>query len=359
MSYKITIGPKTNAPSFDWVLTDVFDCLQKKTDYSISYFENEEDIDESCHIAIFSKFLPKNSTFRRLKTTKLIFVPIDYYYSTFQIWSDKTVLTLLDAIFIHNSNINTYLPVSVPKYAIDHYQKFDIERNSTVQDFRLWLGVSEYVPQTIRFLIDQKIHPDTIVLLSDTQNITKDLNSITLQLDRLGLSPPIVGDDGNIEIQGYVVQKWSVEKQNAYLASCISCIDYKTREFRHLTKPPTKCQIHASSAVPQFVNEDHPAVELLQKDGIYLKNIEDMQRMGKTDIIKYGQTLKFQCDKRYHLSNVVKAYEDNIAQIITTPVKSRRFILITLLSRTIRAFLFRQLSSGSRLRELIRRITGR
>lgn len=360
MKYNIAIGPKTNAPSFDWVLTDVFKYLDvANANYTISYFENERDIDDSCHIAIFSKCLPKNSTFKRLKTTKLIFIPIDYYYSTFQIWADKPALLLLDAIFVHNTNINRYLPFSVPKYTIDHYQKFEIERKKVVKDFILWVGVSEYISETINYLIKEKICADTIVLLSDTQNIVKDMTSITLQLKKLGLSAPCVNDDGTINIQGYTVENWTVNKQHEYLSSCRSCIDYKTNEFRHFTKPPTKCQIHASTAVPQFVNKEHPAITLLQEDGIHLKTIEEMHSMGKDDIVAYGKALKNQCNERYQISNVAEKYTHNLNQILLTPLKKRQFLFIKLSARTLRSFLFMQLSSGAVLRELVRTITGR
>ncbi|GFD90319.1 hypothetical protein KUL152_25450 [Tenacibaculum sp. KUL152] len=360
MSYRIYIGPKTNAPSFSWVLTDIFKFLEKQyPNYAISYFDNEEEIDSSCDMVIFSKHIPTSSTFIRLKKCKIVFIPIDCFYSTFHIWSELPALTLFDGILIHNTNIKEFLPSRVCTYQIDHYRKYVIERKAELDNKMLWLGVSEYVPLTIDFLIREKIHPKEILLLADTQNIIKDMRSFNKNLESFNLPECVIEKNEAISINGYLVQQWTPERQNSYLAICKACIDVKTNDFRHYTKPPTKCQLHASSGIPQFVNIEHPAIGLLEFDGIRLKTIDEMKKMNVYELESYGNDLLKQCNGRYELENVAKTYFQAISCIVESTSNKRSFMVLKLVFRELRHILFSNLSSGSHIREFIRRTVGK
>jgi hypothetical protein len=350
MSCHVTAGPKINNPSFYWVICDVIEYIKSKSDeFEFSIFSNTKNIPQQADIVIFSKRIPNAYEIVKLKDKKLVYIPIDHYNSKFELWSERSILRTFDAVLLHNNNLIKYLPNSIKCYHIDHYAKYIIKREQTIKDKLLWIGVNEYLAITLRYLIDHNIKPDDIILLSDIQNIRKNWGKIKDQFIKNGLEYYEITDNETLIVEQYDIGQWTEEKQKRYLATCKACIDIKNNSFRHLLKPATKCQLHVSSGIPQFVNDQHPGLALLRVQSIYLKRIEDIHTMSKDEIEEYGKQLKISAANTYSLENVAASYIEILHEIYRSNTNTNRSGLLWKLNHKIRRTLFEKLNSETRL----------
>lgn len=331
--YVVAIGPVKQQASFHWVVTDVVEYIlanEMMNDVKIIYFDDEDDVSGKYDAYFFVKALPSLKTIKSLQHTKLFFVPIDYFSYPFKLTLEAIKLQYFHGVLCHSLHLADRLAGVAPIFHIDHYAKFPFNRSLAEHRKQTvaWVGVHEYIASTLDYLKQYDIlnRFENYEFLTNINALKpRRIKKLKQALTALDLPANIEKSDDVLIVNGVRFQQWSEEKQAQVISECELVIDIKQDGFRHQVKPPTKCQLYATSGVPVYVNDIHPAIAQLSNDGIALRTINQLLDSNNEDTSAYGQSLREQAQEQYSLSNVAKRYSDVIHQCLSSSYRPPKF----------------------------------
>lgn len=334
--FKIAIGPESNYASFQWVARDIFDYMSSIDQrYEPIYFKELSELNDNFELVLFIKQLPTPEQLDLLKYKTVCWMPIDSVYCRKDLWKARPVIRQLDAVLLHNSLLKRYLPKEVRVMNVDHYAKYPIEWNGNGAHY-LWIGVLEYIPRTVQYLEHNKFFSEkNLVLLTNLEKFTELQSEIELSLKQMNISPEITYQANSVVVNGLKFEQWSEERQALELQTCKAYIDIKSHSFRHQTKPPTKAQIYASTGVPVFLNEEHPAIKIMLKEGVTLKTINALYDMGHKEIETYAITVKKSIGEMYTIESIAKQYV-SVLRTCEEFINKRKTINVRSLNRNLK-----------------------
>lgn len=329
----VAIGPVKKQASFHWVVTDVVEHIlanKMMDDVKIIYFDDEDDVSGKYDAYFFVKALPSLKTIQSLQRTKLFFVPIDYFSYPFKLTLETIKLRYFHGVLCHSLHLANQLADIAPIFHIDHYAKFPFTRTTTGRQKSsvAWVGVHEYIASTLDYLNQHDIlqrfqHYEFLTNVNALK--PRRIKKLKQALMALDLPANIEKSDDELIVNGVRFQQWSEDKQAQVISECELVIDIKQDGFRHQVKPPTKCQLYATSGVPVYVNDIHPAIAQLSNDGITLRTINQLLDNDNEDPSVYGQSLREQAQNQYSLRNVAERYCDVIQQCLSTSYEPHKF----------------------------------
>jgi len=316
---KILFGPRSNLPSFSWVSSDIFNDLSEEIDFFC--FTNFYEIFKYNKInLVFIVKYPPPLWFivaSLLMNIKLIYIPVDFLGSEYQIKKNSIKIKLIQNIFVHNLKLKNRLS-KYTKYtfSINHYNKYQVVRNKITKKMILWVGHIEYIPVLIDHIshFDYKVFGYELKLLTDICNIKYKIDFLKHNIKNFNIS---FIDKDTVSINNFKFSKWSVDLYKESMKNCAFAVDFKEDLFHHQVKPPTKSQIYIANKVPIGINKDSSINEYFTSLGINLpdyKNLNYLISDEYTDLVNnYSKKLNNLISK----STVVKTYREAIYNLLS------------------------------------------
>jgi hypothetical protein len=271
----LAIGPRTNAPSWEWVGLAMASELGR--DFDVMLFDDFAEVPNAEAILIV-KLRPPAGFLAKAQASgaRLYFAPIDVYQDPQEIAADAELLGQCEAVLSHSEALLPMLAPFCRKVApVEHHARFALDRLAEYRSdgFLLWVGAFQHAPYLLHWLAR---HPSPIPvrLLSDLDNRAARVAGHLLAHE-LGFSLHI----GDGQINGHAVERWSEAAQAALMASCKAAIDIKGKTFNQITKPPTKAQQFVASGIPFACNANHPAMGYFRARGFELAADDDLDRL--------------------------------------------------------------------------------
>lgn len=268
-------------PSVTWVGKDIAEQLKLNKSLSISYFKNFED-QPSSDIVFIIKILPSIKWLLKQihLNKKLVYFPVDNFSTLQEIKRNRYILSVMDAIVVHNDILKKELSDYVSHiYSVEHYLKYKLNTKKTFikNSYILWIGHTEYLPSLVITLHNINLnHP--IKVLTDLQNFKKNKNSI---IEKIKSNIPefhITYKNEKIVINNIEFEQWSEKLQEKYMKECKCAFDTKEDSFRYQIKPPTKSQQYIFNNIPLAVSSDSYSYHWFLMRGLKLPSINDSQR---------------------------------------------------------------------------------
>ncbi len=296
---KIACGVDTKSPAFEWVGSDIFQKLAQT--HQITIFKNYNELKQNRYdIVFFIKEMPPLLLLVHLyrHKTKIVYIPVDFFVQKYEVEKYSPQLYLFDCVLIHCERLRLLMENYNDKvFFIDHYLKYEVDReNKSPEDFILWIGHMQYLPALIECLSQNPLN-NNLKILTDVQNFSRRKFMIKREMELKGLEFNQTLDlNGNYVLNGYLLEQWTIEKQQAYLEICVAAIDTKDNSFSQATKPPTKGQIFISSGIPLAVPKNSYTHEYFKNIGLDLPDINEIERLlsekFKNDVVNFQQRYK-------------------------------------------------------------------
>ena len=306
----LAIGPQlSNMPSWNWVGEDTAKEMEKY--YNVTRFKSLDNIPQSDYLMLVKHPIRKIPIEKiKLRQTKIIYCPIDFYHDPEQLHQDRNFLAGCNAIALHcerwmlhfkkyNSNL----------FFVEHHGKYTLNSiNEYKKDgFVLWIGSFQYVPFLINYIGKNDIKYE-IVICTDTNN--ERAKSGALKLSReLNISLNISKDKNFInEIKTYT---WSEQTQKDLMLKCKAAIDVKsTTHFSQSHKPPTKAQKYISSGIPFAINKESYSYDYFDSRGLVLAEPHDTEKLFSESYWKEINNYAKELRKKITLENVGLNYKE-------------------------------------------------
>ncbi len=271
----LAIGPRTTAPSWEWVGKAL--ASELGADFNVVLFDGFDRAPDADLVLIVKQRPPASFVAGvRRRGSRLFFVPIDIYRDPQEICADADLLGSCEAVFLHSEAL---LPALSPHcrriVPVEHHGRFilPLPAQHKSKGFLLWLGAFEHLPHLLHWL-ERHSPPLEVRLLTD---ITSRSGRVAghFVAHELGISLRVSG--GNVN--GYRVEEWSEAAQATMMQGCGAAIDIKGDSFNQRMKPPTKAQQFVASGIPFGCNPGHPAVAYFAARGFQVADAADFERL--------------------------------------------------------------------------------
>jgi len=271
----LAIGPRTGAPSWEWVGMALAGEL--RSDFDVILFESFEEAPRA-ELVMVIKQRPPAAFVAAVgeRGSRLFFAPIDVYRDPREIAEDAAMLGACEAVFLHGEAL---LPVlanfSRNIVPVEHHGRYiqPLPARHKPEGFILWVGAFEHLPYLLHWL-ERHPAPCEVRLLTNLSGRSSRVNGHFIAHE-LGLALKVA--DGTIN--GYPAQDWSEAAQARLMRACRAAIDIKGDSFNQRTKPPTKAQQFVASGVPFACNPGHPAAGYFRARGFPVADAADFDRL--------------------------------------------------------------------------------
>jgi hypothetical protein len=261
MPLTVAIGPKSSQPSWQWVGEDTATELTKY--FKVEKYESHQT--PTADVVISVKIPPSRQVIeaKRHSSFKLIYLPIDRFYSRRHIIGIRNKLQQCDRIIIHSRSLSSLFKPFAPVSYIDHHSKYALPTLAAYKScgYVLWIGALEHLPLLLHYLQRRPLTCE-LRLLSNLDN-ARSLNKAMRISSRLGVPFEMTGG----QINGYKVEQWSAAAQADAMTNAKGAIDIKGSGFNQRHKPPTKAQKYICSGIPLAMNRC-PTTEYLERLGL-------------------------------------------------------------------------------------------
>ena len=317
--YKILFGPKSNLPSFSWVSSDIFDELKEEIKFIC--FKNYHEIfkHKKINLIFIVKYPPPFwfITAAILMNIKLIYIPVDFLGSEYQIKKNSIKIRLIQNIFLHNLKLKKKLS-KYTKYTflINHYNKYPIERNNKTKKMILWVGHIEYIPVLIDHLndFDYKGFGYDLTLLTDIYNIKNKIDFLKQNIKNINIK---FIDRDTININNFTFSNWSERKYKESMKNCAFAVDFKEDSFHHQVKPPTKSQVYIANRVPLGINKNSSINDYFTSLDINLPDYKNLNFLISSAYTKSVSNHSKRLNKLISKSTVVQNYRKIVFDLIS------------------------------------------
>ncbi|MDP5030984.1 hypothetical protein [Paraglaciecola sp.] len=321
---KIAIGPMIGLPSTDWVGKDIGEEIHKK--YSNVTFFEEFSESLAADVVLIIKVMPPISWILGMKAKgiRLIYIPVDIFFSPYKITKHREKLKQFDALCIHNSRLANLLgKYNYNIYFIDHYLKYHLEPTPEFKadGFILWVGHLEYLPALVIKLKNNSISKELLVL-ADLEKLVHYRKGMQIELATANIPwSETQHSDGSYTICGIKVKQWSEQSQEKALQECKAAFDTKANSFAHNLKPPTKAQKYIYNNIPFATDCYSYSSQYFKERGLIIPTLEETDRwLSKeyfNEIKEYNSHFKYQVEKAY----VANCYLKIVNNVLNTPIK--------------------------------------
>ena len=293
----IAIGPLVGLPSSNWVGEDVANYLQQLS-ITMEKF-NDFDVSINSKYIIVVKLMPTAEwLIEKVEAgIKVLYAPVDVFHSPYVYWQFKERLKLFSGFLVHNDRVGELLAKSAkaPQFSIEHYLKYQIERDSTTpkEHALLWIGHLEYIPSLIYFL--KKHHPSIpIRALTDLEKLHAYENYLEKSFHKIRIPYTVTNktSDGAIICDVYVEQ-WTEQKQAELMKTCVAAFDTKIDSFAYSLKPPTKAQQFIYNKLPFACSESSYSFEHFKRLGLEVAKLTELDYLLSS---KYRKKVEEFCD---------------------------------------------------------------
>lgn len=319
--YKILFGPRSDLPSFSWVSTDIFQEL--RNEFSFLCFKNYYEIFKSRNINLI--FIIKETPplwfilTSYLFGIKLIYIPVDFLGSEYQIKKNSIKIRLIKNIIIHNLKLkNKLLNYTNSIFLVNHYNKYPIIRkyDTSYSKTILWVGHLEYIPVLINHLknIDYRSFGYKLIFLTDIHNIKGKLKFLRQNIDNFNLG---FLDNDTVTINNYTFKNWTEALYKTSMQSCTFAVDFKEDSFHHQVKPPTKSQIYIANKVPLGINKESSINGYFTNLNINLPDYKNLNYLNSHTYSKLVNNYSKKLNNLISKSTVVQNYREIIYSLIS------------------------------------------
>lgn len=261
MATVLAIGPKTQRASWSWLGEDTAEELRRYFDVT-TYALSEVPVAD---VIVAIKHPPSSQLLESAKRrrSRVIYLPVDRFYSTSQIEGEATVLRQCDLILLHTPSLTPFFSKFAPTRFIDHHGKYFLSRLAPYKErgYAIWIGAFEHLPYLIRYVHDNPI-PLNLRILSNIDNRQSRRRGIEVART-LGLKLRMRDD----KINGMRIERWTQELQTSAMLDAKAAIDIKGDSFNQIHKPPTKAQQFICSGIPLAMTKG-AATEYFAKYGL-------------------------------------------------------------------------------------------
>jgi hypothetical protein len=302
----LAIGPKTTAPSWEWVGRGTAGALRGHFDVVV--FNDFDEVPPAELILIVKRRPPAGFVAAaRAQGKRVYFAPIDAYQDPAEIAADAGMLGDCTAVLSHSEALRPLLQPFCRRVApVEHHARFALDRlaDFRTDGFLLWIGGFQHVPQVLDWL-ERHPPPLEVRLLTDLDKRSARIAG-HVEAHRLGHALKI--RDGRIN--GHPAEPWSEAAQAALMRACKAAIDIKGSSFNQTTKPPTKAQQFVASGVAFGCNPGHPAMAYFRARGFEPADAADFDRLLSEAY--WAETRRFAARLREwtSLAAVGRAYRD-------------------------------------------------
>lgn len=272
---RIAFGPRTSAPSWDWVGVRV--ARQLSADFDVAFFDDFVRVPDA-DIVVIVKVQPPAEfiDLARKKRSNLVYIPIDRYRSEQEIRDDAKFLEACELVLLHSEVLRPFIQEFNRRVAfIEHESRYALP---SLVDFKsdgfvLWVGACEHAPHVVKWLDNHRLGAEVKLL---TNYNTKNAR-MRAHLTAHDIGVRLHFAEG--KINGHEAILWSEAAQEALMRECRAAIDIKGEDFNQATKPPTKAQQFIASGIPFGCNPDSSVALYLRGQGFGVANAADADRL--------------------------------------------------------------------------------
>lgn len=272
---RIAFGPRTAAPSWDWVGVRVARHLS--ADFDVAFFDDFARIPDA-EIVVIVKVQPPPEfvDLVRKRRSNLVYLPIDRYRSEREIRDDAPFLEACGLILLHSEALRPFIqPFNRHVGFIEHESRYALPDFVEFKSggFVLWIGACEHVPHVVRWLDGHRLGAEVKLLTNyNSKNARMQAHFTAHDIGvRLHFA------EGRIN--GHDAILWSEAAQEALMRECRAAIDIKGEDFNQATKPPTKAQQFIASGIPFGCNPGSSVALYLRGQGFEVADAADTKRL--------------------------------------------------------------------------------
>jgi hypothetical protein len=289
---KVAFGPRSRAPSWDWVGASTARELRKY--FNVSSFGPRE-IPIADVVVVLKTPLSRGAMgMLGHRGTRVIFAPIDYFRDIRHIQEHAEFLRRCDLLLLHSEAMAPYFEGLAPTRLIEHHGKYFLPMLPPFKDkgFALWVGGFQYLPHLLHYLQNNRLGIP-VKILTDTNCSAGRRSAITLAR-RLGVGMRFSGSTVN----GVEMYRWSAQLQAKMMWQAKAAIDIKGDSFNQQSKPPTKAQKYICSGLPLAMNAGW-SVQYFQRRGLCIPLPTDPRWLSRE---YYQEVCDTACNLRPQLS---------------------------------------------------------
>lgn len=309
---RIAFGPRTPAPSWEWVGLGTARAL--KGYFDITIFDDFERVPAADLVVVVKAAPPPEFVnAAHTKGVQLAYMPIDRYFSAEEVAADAAFFRACDLVLLHSEALAPYFePFCQRVVFVEHHSRYALDSPATFNPsgYVLWVGACEHLPHVVKWLKTNPL-PTDVRLLTNFNN-KKARITAHFRAHEIGTRLRFAGDTVN----GYRMILWSEQAQESMMRECKAAIDVKGDDFNQSTKPPTKAQQFIASGVPFGCNRDSSVAAYFRRRGFDVADAADADRLLSREYWAETRDFAKTLRDRLSLQAISRSYSDMFEALI-------------------------------------------